>query len=167
MLCIPCSYLDRKSWFLGFHRTLRARISLLISQDCYPHFILGLYRILPFIPVQQYVLKDVFNILIRSFAVSVGTIIQDFHSVILPEIEIIHLFFPSLWWMSGWIATSKTRMQDSWNSLTFSSDLVDVKVRKLLPLSNPQPFAPMLQNFCYIQMSRTRNRLNKERRLSI
>ncbi|KAJ8798834.1 hypothetical protein J1605_016637 [Eschrichtius robustus] len=29
--------------------------------------------------------------------------------------------------MSGWIATSKTRMQDSWSSLTFSSGHVDVK----------------------------------------
>ncbi|XP_063461880.1 putative STAG3-like protein 4 isoform X2 [Pan paniscus] len=39
--------------------------------------------------------------------------------------------------MSGWIATSKTRMQDFWSLLTFSSDLVDVKDSGDYPLTAP------------------------------
>lgn len=78
---------------------------------------------------------------IRSLYASIGKIIQDCH--IAKNINHPHCF-PSLWWMSGWRATSKTKRQHSWSLLTFSFNLVDVKVRKLLLLSGLQPSAPML-----------------------
>ncbi|XP_054416342.1 putative STAG3-like protein 4 isoform X2 [Pongo abelii] len=51
--------------------------------------------------------------------------------------------------MSGWIATSKTRMQDFWSLLTFSSDLVDVKDSGDYPLTAPSPSWKKFQgSFC-------------------